>query len=590
MSDTMTLETRNARLTPESLDREAGTVEVILSTGAPVKRAGYVERLAIARDAVTLAPRIPVLDSHRQSSIADIKGRVIDVRFEPNAITATLQISDPAALDAIARGDVTGVSIGYRVTRWTESRDANGDRVRTAAAWELIEASLVPVPADASALIRSSNSMTVETTAALAANPAPADADAVNTRAAIREIGKRAGLPVTWADEQIDAGADLVTARAAAFEAMQAEPVKVRTATVGTSGEDPAVIRSRQAEALACRMGGGNPSEAARPYMQMGLSDLARDHLARSGVAGVASLSREDILTRAMHGTSDFPALVTESGNRVLANAYQAAQSPLKRIAAQRTAADFRPLSTIRLGEAGKLERVNEAGEITSTTMGEAKESYALDTYARMFNLTRKALMNDDLGAFGRWSAIMGQAAAETEAALLVELLTQASGAGPVMQDGKRLFHADHGNLAATGAALSETTLSAARLAMRTQKGLDGKSPIAVTPRFLVVHPAQETVAEKLLTQIQANTSADVNVFGGKLELLVEPRLPETAWYVFADPSQAAVLEFAYLSSAPGPQMASRDGWEVLGREFRVHLDFGCGATDHRGAFRNAGA
>ena len=50
------------------------------------------------------------------------------------------------------------------------------------------------------------------------------------------------------------------------------------------------------------------------------------------------------------------------------------------------------------------------------------------------------------------------------------------------------------------------------------------------------------------------------------------------------------MLEYAYLSSAQGPQLASRDGWDVLGREFRVILDFGCGAVDHRGAYRNAGA
>jgi hypothetical protein len=32
--------------------------------------------------------------------------------------------------------------------------------------------------------------------------------------------------------------------------------------------------------------------------------------------------------------------------------------------------------------------------------MAEAKESYAIDSYGRIFGITRKALINDDLGAF----------------------------------------------------------------------------------------------------------------------------------------------------------------------------------------------
>ena len=585
MTQTLELSTRAATFAPKSLDREAGTVEVVLSTGASVRRAGFLERLSILPEAVTVAARLPVLDSHRQTSIQDVKGRVENVRFESGQIVATLRISDSAALAAIERGDVTGVSIGYRVSKWADSVDPESrERVRTAVAWELVEASLVAVPADPSALIRS-QTMTTETT-----TTAP-DAATLQTRTAIRVIATTAGLDSAWADAQIDSGADITVARSAAFEAMATRSAPpIRTATVGYSSEDPAVILTRQVEALSAQMLGTTPSEAARPFMQMGLADFARDTLMRSGLVGVAMLGREELLTRAMHTTSDFPELLTGAGNRVLAAGYKRAESPLKKIARQRTAADFRPLTTLKIGNFAKLQKLTETGEIKALTTGEAKESYSLETFGGRFALTRKALVNDDLGAFNRWAEMMGQAAAETEAGQLLALLLLNSGAGPTMGDGKALFHADHGNLAASGAVISSGTLSAARLAMRLQKGLDGVTPINAQPKYLLVDPSQETTAEAYLAELSPAKVADQNPFAGALTLLVEPRLSAGAWYVFADPAAAPVLEYAYLSSAQGPQLASRDGWETLGREFRVVLDFGCGATDHRGAYRNAGA
>ncbi|MFT4149474.1 MAG: Mu-like prophage major head subunit gpT family protein [Paracoccaceae bacterium] len=574
------IETRAATIAPATLNRDDGTVDVVLSTGAPVKRAGYVERLAIDPAAVTLAPRLPVLDSHRQGSISDVKGRVENVRFEAGQIVATLRISDPAALAAIERGDVTGVSIGYRVTKWQDSSDATGQRVRTATAWELVEASLVAIPADPQALIRS---------AALPQNATTTpDAATVETRAAIRAIAATAGLDAAWADSQINSGADVTVARSAAFEAMAqrsaAQPI--RTAIVGASGDDPAVIHARQVEALAARMMGTAPTDAARPFMQMGLADYARDALTRSGTVGVAMMGREELLQRAMHTVSDFPELLTGAGNRVLADAYKRAESPLKQLARQRTAADFRPLSTLKVGNFTKLAKVTEHGEITALSTAEAKEAYSLETFGGIFSLSRKAIINDDLGAFARWGEMMGQAAAETEAGQLLALLTANAGAGVTMGDGKALFHVDHGNLDNDDLGLE--TLGEARAAMRTQKMLDGVTPVNVVPRFLLVSPQLEMTAEKLLTDIQAATVADVNPFGGKLSLLVEPRLTGASWYLFGNPDTAPVLEYAYLSSAQGPQLSSRDGWEVLGREFRVTLDFGCGATDWRGVYLNA--
>jgi hypothetical protein len=104
------------------------------------------------------------------------------------------------------------------------------------------------------------------------------------------------------------------------------------------------------------------------------------------------------------------------------------------------------------------------------------------------------------------------------------------------------------------------------------------------------VGPARELLAEQTLAAIYAATVATTNPFSGKLTLMVEPRITDNRFYVFADPAVLPVLEYSYLSSAQGPQMASREGWDVLGMEFRVVLDFGCGAIDWRGAFLNPGA
>ncbi len=112
-------------------------------------------------------------------------------------------------------------------------------------------------------------------------------------------------------------------------------------------------------------------------------------------------------------------------------------------------------------------------------------------------------------------------------------------------------------------------------------RGLGG-GLIDVTPRFVLVPPELETVAEMVLAEIAATKTADVNPFS-KLSLLVEPRLTSPAqWYVVADPASAEGLEYAYLEGAPGPQIETRAGFEVDGVQIRVRLDFGAGWVDHR--------
>ncbi len=579
--------TRRASFMPNTFNADAMTVEATISTFATVARrdarGSYTERLDPAGLDLSGLVGSPLLDGHRQGSARDVIGTIAAYRMEGESLVATIRLSGAAdaasIITRIQEGTLKGVSIGYRVTRWAESTDSlTKARVRTAAAWAISEVSAVPIPADPGATFRS--------------NTMPKDTQDDDRATLIQRLVAAHDLPGEWATRMEEAGEELtddeirIQARAAAADALQTRARQTPRIRTVASHEDPATTMRHRADALHARVSGTAPTEQARPYMADSLRDHARAAVEATGTS-TRGMDADQLFRAAMHTTTDFPGLLTSTGNRTLIGAYQAAQSPIKTtLARQATMADFRPATRLKLSDVGLLEKVSESGEIKSTTRGEAAESYALDTYATQFAISRKALINDDLGAFRDWGMTAGRMAAETEANLLLKLLLS----NPVMgEDGLALFHATHGNLAAA-AALSVATLDAARKAMRGMKALDGKTPINATPKFLVVGPEQETTAEQVLASIYAATVADVNPFGGKLTLLVEPRITDDRFYIFADPAVLPVLEYAYLSSAQGPQMASREGWDVLGMEFRVVLDFGCGAIDWRGAFFNPGA
>lgn len=615
MPDTISIITRRASIAPQSVNLDARTVDVIWSTGAPVKRrdveGGYIERLSLDAKAVDLSRLIgaSVLDAHRQTAVRDVLGTVRDASVTGKEGVATIQFSARPEVEPIWQDVTAGIlrhiSVGYSVEQWADSTE-NGTRVRTATRWTPHEISLVPSPADPGATVRLEDTNMEHQTTAPDNDPAQntttdgeTASDAVQTRATInteiRSIANVAGLDQSFVDGLIDRQADADEARRAAFDELakrgggdiRTERTRV---DIGESLDDPEIRARQMGEALYSRINPGHElSEPARRYAYATPVDMARELLTLRGFQ-TTGLSPASMITRALHTTSDFPIILGDTVGRTLRDAYQAAPSGIRRLGRQTTARDFRAINKLMLGEAPMLEKLNEHGEIKAGTMTEAKEAYKVETWARKIGITRQVLVNDDLGAFSDLARRMGQAAAETEARILVDLLEANSGNGPKMDDTKALFHADHGNKAGTGAVISDTTLSAARLALRMQKGLSGQ-PVRATPKYLMVPPALETVAEKWLATVAAAKAADVNPFSGSLSLVVEPRLASaTRWYVTADPSEIDGLEFAYLAGGEGPQVESKSGWDVDGVEIRVILDFGAGFIDHRGWFANAGA
>ncbi|RRH71976.1 prohead protease/major capsid protein fusion protein [Falsigemmobacter faecalis] len=584
----MTVHLRQLRPQPSTLDAQARTVEAIVSTGADAPRPGFIERLDLAGCDVSRLVGAPVLDAHRAASTADQLGVIEAAELRPEGLWVKMRFrSNEAArsvLSDIGDGTLRGLSIGYHVADWQDTREGD-HRIRTAISWTPIEVSIVPVPADPGAHFRAGEQNMpedqIEEAITEAAAPEGRMTEALGA-SVVATIAAAAGLDRAWTEAQVAEGAPAEEVRARALDAVRTRSAQPRTirAQIGMDHTDPAMIATRAGEALYARMHPEHRLSApAREFAHMSVLDHARASLLRSG-RSVTGISADQVITRALHTTSDFPLILGDQVGRELRRSYEEAPSGARQLARQGTIRDFRPKRSLMLGEAPMLEAVGEGGEFRHGTFAESQEHYSLATFGKIFAISRQAMINDDLDAFSAIPARLGAAARAFEAAQLVtKIITN-----PVMSDGVTMFHASHGNTKAPTATIKED-LSAARLAMRKQTGLSG-GLIDVTPRYVLAPPELETALEQELSEIQANRTSDTNPFSN-LSLIIEPRLTSaTTWYVVADPAKVDGLEYSYLEGAPGPQLDTKVGFEVDGVQMKVRLDFGSGWLDHRGWFR----
>jgi hypothetical protein len=201
-------------------------------------------------------------------------------------------------------------------------------------------------------------------------------------------------------------------------------------------------------------------------------------------------------------------------------------------------------------------------------------------------------LVNDDLGAFTDFAAMIGRRVADFENATAYALLNTASGSGPTLATGSAAVFgtgASRANQAAAGTALDLPNLATGRAAVMKQKTLDGL-PIAIGSSMqLLVGPNLELGARQLTVSVGATQISNANVYAGFVQPLVEPLIPSNRWYLFADPVTAPVYVYGYLNGAEGPQVTTGPVSGVDGVEVSVIFDFGVGAIDWRGGWFNPG-
>lgn len=349
-------------------------------------------------------------------------------------------------------------------------------------------------------------------------------------------------------------------------------------------------------EALLIRAGvaKNDPKNEFRP---MRLATLAESCLVRAGL-DIGRYPNELALVKAAmtHTSSDFPVLLENALNKTLLEAYSVASDTWRQWCAVGTVSDFRPYKRLRMGSFGNLDALGEGGEYKHKAIPDATaETVSIGTKANTITLTRQAIINDDLGGFIRIGQMLARSAARSIEKDAYDLLVS----NPALDsDSTALFHANHGNLHTSGsaAAITMTSLDAARSAIKIQKDRSGNDYIGITEPFLLLCPVAKAGAARVANESEfdpdtANKLNRANITRGIFRAIIDtPYLSGNAWYLLADPAQFPTLEVLFLNGVQTPFTEQEEQTNIDGVTWKVRLDYGVNVVDYVGAFKNDGA
>lgn len=472
-------------------------------------------------------------------------------------------------------------------------------------------------------------------------NKAAAEAAAVVPAVDTRSIEERATVAERARVNEINALGRKFALDASAVDAMVAEGVTAADAgrrvleilaernkpvvTVKVDGRESFVRAA--INGLAMRAGQKRDEQAGGDDLAgLRMIELARECLRR---AGLSDKGRPvDVAGRALRGpridamdfraagetitagVSDFAYILASTARKAMLEGFRTAPQTWREWCKRGSLADFKATARIKLSESGDLESVPENANYPTGKFSDKQETITLGTYGKKFGISRQAIVNDDLDAFSALPMKFGRAAARLPNKLAVAKLLQ----NPAMTDGVALFAAGHNNYSASSAYAFDTaahgeaglanaikTLRKQKAMMQTDEGNEANVYLGLEPRTLLVGPTAEFYAKLVVGSASVPSVANggiINPLRGVANVVVEPSLEDTlltgysttAWYLFADPVDAPVIEVAFLDGVEEPYMEELDQTDSDGRIWKVRLDCAAAAIDYAGAVKENGA
>jgi ATP-dependent protease ClpP protease subunit len=348
-----------------------------------------------------------------------------------------------------------------------------------------------------------------------------------------------------------------------------------------------------------------------------GIHGLVRDCLFSEGVVDARKISNLDpsqladhairlagVQNARMEASSELGAILADVANKILDRQASLAAVTYAMWTGVVQAKDFKPLHITNLSEFSDIQDIAEGKDFEFGRVSDKQEIVNLSTKGIAHVLTRKTIINDDLGALTRIPAAIANSWERRKDKDVYDALVSNTLLGPTMtEDSIGFFNAaTHGNLIATSGAVTHAHIGAARLAMQKVPLLapDKTSVVQYSgyvPKYLVTGVNNRTAIEQLLgapydiaiagsaVSQAPNLFRDiVPIFSPYLQALLTAAGVPNAWYMFTDPTIADHFVVSYLQGLRVPYLRSMPSMvsQALGIKWDIFGEYGVGVANWR--------
>jgi ATP-dependent protease ClpP protease subunit len=465
-------------------------------------------------------------------------------------------------------------------------------------------AELTPLVKDAATMAAAKSAVQAKAAALLGVTPAPVVTPPVVSTMSVADVldltgrAAAAGLDIAATNAIMAAHSTKDAALAAIIDKvaeMRGSTAPTATAQVTVDARE----KFREGASLALMAKVGIAEGQRNEFSGLSLPELARESLTMAGNTAARRLDKMSMVGSAftyaatmsggMMTTSDFAYILQNVASKSALKGYQEADETFQLWTSKGSASDFKPISRVDLGLFPNLLKVEEGSEFKYGTIGDRGASVVIATYGRLINISRQAIINDDLSILGTMPLKMGRAAKRTVGNLAYGVLT----ANANMPDGVPLFDAAHKNLGTAGAPSAAAWEEAVNLMGKQVDNEAIATALNIRPKYFL-SGAYEFLAKQLLTSTASladhKNAGVANTVQGLVTPITDRRITGNQWFFAADPNQYDTVEITYLDGIEEPVVETKDGWTIDGTELKVRLDAGANLLDYRGLVRNAGA